>query len=338
MSDYAHKTLVPSSRDERTMDSSSSNLEIKLKGECHPAPNNDVVQPTALRYLAQVLSACRLPLPSPGTITVLREGDEKGRQAVFNVAGRWIVRIFELHAGYRKPAEFVSRILEELERANAPAERIRHHGILADTAFHGGDTALHYTVTEFIDGIPLTLELRNHPDIRQQISSLFLAMDQISVPVEVDTVSVYMGPRLERLRAMLSSVSADVAAHANELISPLSDFSAFRMVVSHCDMAPENILGCFKPSVINWESVSISVIDWEFVSYVPEFRIGVPLATKMGREIWGADFLNLIHYGPYSDKVIWTEKLCMLAEDYEGCEVSKFEELVKESLLLKLAR
>ncbi|KAF8179293.1 hypothetical protein K438DRAFT_1977360 [Mycena galopus ATCC 62051] len=277
-----------------------------------------------IESLRAVLTACGLSPFSPEATTVLREGREMGRQAVFNVDEKWIVRIFELHDGYRQPATFLWRVLKELEHVNAPSERIHHYGILPNTT-------LHYTVTVFADGIPLTDELCTHPEVRAKIVALYQALRKISVPDNVGTVQAYMKPRLERLQARVSCFPADLTKAVGEL-SPLSDFRAFRMVVSHCDMVPENILGRFEPLGVDFKSVSISVIDWEFAAYVPEFRVGVQMGSKDGREVWGKDFLHRIGYGPYSDPIVWTESLCMLAEDHEGSDAAEFEEQVKVAL------
>ncbi|KAJ7484721.1 hypothetical protein FB451DRAFT_90766 [Mycena latifolia] len=248
-----------------------------------------------------VLSACGL-IYSTQEVTILREGKEMGRQAVFNVAGTWIVRIFELHDGYRQPATFLWQVLKSLEGAGAASERIQYHGTLPATDFH-------YTVTKFVSGIPLTDELCSHPSIRQQVASLFRAMWNLSVPSTVFTVEDYMRPRLERLHGHLSFISPAVSQQVGTLAS-LPDFQGFRMVVSHCDMVPENIIGRLEPSV------DVSVIDWEFCNYVPEFRVAAQLGRKAGRQVWGDNFIQDIGYGPYSDQVVWTESLCMIAEDY----------------------
>jgi serine/threonine protein kinase len=248
-----------------------------------------------------VLSACGL-IYSTQEVTILREGKEKGRQAVFNVAETWIVRIFELHDGFRQSATFLWQVLTSLERDGAASERIRHHGILPATDFH-------YTVTKFVDGIPLTDELCSHPSVRHQVVSLFRAMWNLSVPSTVSTVEDYMRPRLEQLNSHLSFISPAVSQQVGTLAS-LPDFQGFRMVVSHCDMVPENIIGRLKPSV------EISVIDWEFCNYVPEFHVAAQFGRKAGRQVWGDTFIRDIGYGPYTEQVVWTESLCMIAEDY----------------------
>ncbi|KAJ6590591.1 hypothetical protein DFH09DRAFT_1139766, partial [Mycena vulgaris] len=269
-------------------------------------------EPDPVQCLQVVLSACGLP-SSPQEVTILREGREMGRQAVFNVAGTWIVRIFELHAGFRQPAAFIWKVLKGLEQVGAPSERIHYHGTIQDTG-------LHYTVTKFVDGIPLTVELCSHPSVHQQLVALYRALWNFPVPDTVTTVEEYMRPRLELLHNRLSRVSSAVSQQLGALAT-LPDFLGFRMVVSHCDIAPENILGRFEPSVV------ISAIDWEFCAYVPEFRVGAQLGRRSGRHIWGENFIHEIGYGPYSDQVIWTESLCMLAEDYPAEEF--------ETLLLK---
>ncbi|KAJ7430580.1 hypothetical protein B0H11DRAFT_2134933 [Mycena galericulata] len=305
MSELIHEALKPKDgplTDESATDSRLADSQTGVNEDSEHSSQPASESPDPVQCLQEVVSICGLTY-NAGDIAVLREGKEMGRQAVFNVAGKWIVRIFELHDGFRQPATFVWRILKDLEQANAPSERIRYHGILPNTA-------LHYTVTEFVDGAPLTVGLCSRPEVRQQIVSLYRVLRQINVPVTVSTVENYMRPRLELLDTRIRSLSADVSQRVGAL-SSLSDFCPFRMVVSHCDMAPENIIGRFEPSL------SISVIDWEFSSYVPEFRVGAQFGTKNGREIWGEDFLDRIGYGPYSDELIWTENLCMIAEDYE---------------------
>ncbi|KAJ7437358.1 hypothetical protein B0H11DRAFT_628729 [Mycena galericulata] len=290
------------SKEGEMTDPSSAYAQTSFNEDSEQSSQPASESPDPVQCLQEVLSICGLTYNAED-IAVLREGTEMGRQAVFNVARKWIVRIFELHDGLRQPATFFWRILKDLERANAPSERIQYHGILPNTA-------LHYTVTEFLDGSPLTVELCSRPEVRQQIVSFYRVLRQINVPDTVGTVEDYMRPRLELLETRIRSLSADVSQRVGAL-SSLSDFCPFRMVVSHCDMVPENIIGRFKPSL------SISVVDWEFSTYVPEFRVGAQLGTKYGREVWGNDFMDRIGYGPYSDEIIWTENLCMIAEDYE---------------------
>ncbi|KAJ7856739.1 hypothetical protein B0H14DRAFT_2752621 [Mycena olivaceomarginata] len=148
------------------------------------------------------------------------------RPPMQSLSCKWVVRIFELHDGFKQPAAFVWRILKELERLGAPSERIRFHGTLPNTS-------LHYTVTEFFDGIPLTDELCRLPEVRQEIVDLYRNLRGIAVPDTVETVEDYMRPRLEHLERRLSCLSPDIAGKVGQL-SPLSDFCAFHMVVSHC--------------------------------------------------------------------------------------------------------
>jgi hypothetical protein len=267
-----------------------------------------------MQCIGIVLAACGISY-NPEDIVILREGRDMGRQAVFRVAQTWVVRIFELHDGYRQPAEFVSRVLTDLEKVGAPSERIRHHGVVSNTVFH-------YTVTDFAAGIPLPKELCAHPVVCSRVATLFRAMRGLYVPDSVGTVEDHMRPRLERLHTKLSSVSPDIIQKVGQL-STLSDFNGYRMVVSHCDLAPENIIcrldSLDPPSVIE---DSICVIDWEFSTYVPEFVDGAKLWNKAAKGIWGDRFTETydLDFRPYSRQVILTERLCMLAEDYEGPE------------------
>ncbi|KAJ7136131.1 hypothetical protein C8R44DRAFT_393828 [Mycena epipterygia] len=254
-----------------------------------------------------VLSACGLTCDAKD-ITVLREGSDMGRQAVFDISRIWIVRIFELHDGYRQPAEFISDILTALEMASAPSERVRHHGIVERTPFH-------YTVTEFCAGVELTRELCADQGVGAQIAALQHALRDLSVPDTVGTVEEYMQPRLARLYSKLDSASLTVAQRKDiGDLSALADFQPFRMVVSHCDISPENIIARSEPQG------AISVIDWEFCTYVPEFRIDSTFRYKAGRELWGDGFLDSHGFKPYPKQVVWTERLCMIAEDYDGAE------------------
>lgn len=238
---------------------------------------------------------------------MLRDGKEQGRQAVFNVAGTWIVRIFELHDGFRRPASFLWSVLTQLESLGAAAERIRYHGVIPGTN-------LQYTVTMFVHGVPLTDERCSDPSVREQLVALQRSLRKISVPDTAGTVKHHMRPRLELLQRRVSVLSADVLEQVGKLAC-LSDFDdeKFKMVVSHCDLAPENIVGRFESES---PSATISVIDWEFCNYVPEFRVEVQLGSESGRLLLGADFLRKSGYGPYPDHVVWTEALCMIAEDY----------------------
>ncbi|KAJ7189561.1 hypothetical protein GGX14DRAFT_484842 [Mycena pura] len=265
-----------------------------------------------------VLSACDMTC-SPHDVTVLREGTDMGRQTVFNIANTWIIRIFELYDGYRQPASFISSVLTALERAGLPCEHIRYHGVVPGTSFH-------YTVTKFVEGIPLTDELCCHPDVRLQIGALYRALRLLEVPDTVGTVEDYMRPRLLVLHEKLSTVSPAVLDKVGELAS-LADFKGYQMVTSHCDLAPENIIARFEPSV------SVSVIDWEFCAYVPEFRIELQLGSKVACKTWGAGFVHDLGYGPYPEKVVWTESLCCVAEDYEGPD---FEQNVLVALSARL--
>ncbi|KAJ6610996.1 hypothetical protein B0H10DRAFT_2224461 [Mycena sp. CBHHK59/15] len=254
-----------------------------------------IIRPNTLSRKNSV--RCNIPY-NPDEVTVLRAGNE-GRQSVFRVAHTWIVRIFELHDGYRQPAAFIARVLAALERAGAPAERIRHHGVVPGTPFH-------YTVTQLAAGGPLARACCANPGVRAQH------------PGCGGTVEAYMHPRLAQLRAKLAGADPAVAEQVGELAT-LSECARFRMVVSHNDLAEENIFARFEPSV------SISVIDWEFCAYIPEFRNDVTLRGKVGRELWGEGFYETydIGFGPYPERVVWTERLCMIAEDYEGTDFEK---------------
>ncbi|KAJ7136109.1 hypothetical protein C8R44DRAFT_393443 [Mycena epipterygia] len=277
-----------------------------------------IAQPPDLVYrLKTVLSACNLT-PNAKDIAIVREGSDSGRQAVFIIAHTWVVRIFELHDGYRESAAFISSVLTALENLDAPCEHIRYHGIVPDTSFH-------YTVTKFAEGGPLTNELCRDPGVRVQVTTLYRALRDLDVPDTVGTVEDYMQPRLARLLSKLAVINPAISQKVGPL-SPLSEFRAFQMVVSHCDMAPENIIARFGPSV------SVTVIDWEFCMHVPEFRVEVQLGSKVGREIWGAGFVRDCGYGPYPPQVVWTESLCMIAEDYEG---QQFEETILAALSLR---
>lgn len=76
--------------------------------------------------LGTVLSFCGISVP-PSAVTVLREGKDNGRQAVFSISHTWVVRIFELFDDYRQPASLVAETLEAL-RELAPVEPILYHG------------------------------------------------------------------------------------------------------------------------------------------------------------------------------------------------------------------
>jgi hypothetical protein len=104
------------------------------------------------------------------------------------------------------------------------------------------------------------------------------------------------------------------------------------MVVSHCDLDSENILGRFEPSVTDCQSVTLSVIDWEFAAYVPEFRVSIEMGSKVGREVWGEDFMHRIGYRPYPEQILWTESLCMIAEDHADSGAAEFEAEIKVAL------
>ncbi|KAJ7484658.1 hypothetical protein FB451DRAFT_1233074 [Mycena latifolia] len=269
------------------------------------------VVPESTEYtqcLKKVLSTCGLT-PNAKDITILREGKHMGRQAVFAIARTWVIRIFELHDGYRQPAAFIAYILTALEEAGAPCEHIRYHGVVPDTPFH-------YTVSKFVEGAPLTDGLCWDSNVRRQVAALYRDMWRLDVPDAAGTVEDYMRPRLERLHTKLSAVSPPIFLKVG-VLSSLSDLRAFRMVVSHCDLVPENIIARFEPSV------SVSIIDWEFCAYVPEYRVAVQLGSKNGRETWGAGFLQDCGYGPYPEQVRWTEALCMIAEDWDS--IPEFE-------------
>ncbi|KAJ7145399.1 hypothetical protein C8R43DRAFT_1197111 [Mycena crocata] len=287
--------------------SAKTNLEQRFESD-QGAPES----PGPLHYLQMVLAACGLTF-KPQEITILRDGNVKGRQAVFNVANTWIVRIFELHDKYRQPAALIGAVLKALEAAGAPSERIYNHGIIPDTA-------LHYTVTKFVEGIPLTAELCKNPSVREKIASLYRTLRELRVPDAMKSVDKYMGPRLQALSEKLSKLQlpAEVLEKIGKLAGSEDEFRAefgafeFRMVASHCDLAPENIIGQADPLS------PVSVIDWEFCAYVPEFRVGAQFRGESDREVWGEDFLFKSGYRPYPEKIIWTEALCMLAEDYDG--------------------
>ncbi|KAJ7484629.1 hypothetical protein FB451DRAFT_88361 [Mycena latifolia] len=186
-----------------------------------------VVPSTEYRQcLKKVLSACGLT-PDAKTslfcVTVLREGKGMGRQAVFSIARTWIIRIFELHDGYRQHAAFIARILTAIEEAGAPCEHIRYHGVVSDTPFR-------YTVTKFVEGIPLTDELRRDPNVRRRVAALYQAMWRIDVPDSVGTVEDYMWPRLERPHGKLDAVSLAVLLKAGTL-SSLSDLWLCRTAI-----------------------------------------------------------------------------------------------------------
>ncbi|KAK6992612.1 hypothetical protein R3P38DRAFT_2802148 [Favolaschia claudopus] len=300
-----------------------------VRVEDEPASRGIVTSetPNPIENLQEVLSACGLPSPTPDELTALRPGKEPGRQAVFAIAQKWIVRIFELHEGYKQPASFLWRILKELEHRGAPSERIRFYGTLPT------NKSLHYTVTDYFDGVPLTHELCALPQVREQIVALYRHLGEISVPDTVATVEDYMRPRLELLQRKLSGLSPDIIKQVGQL-SPLAELSAFHMLLSHRDLAPENIIAHFGPSVNDCESMTLAVIDWEFAAYVPEFHVGLQMGNRSGRELWGDDFLLRIGLGKsYPERILWTESLCMLAEDYAQCEALEFEAQVNAVIL-----
>ncbi|KAF8202070.1 hypothetical protein K438DRAFT_1965516 [Mycena galopus ATCC 62051] len=125
--------------------------------------------------------------------------------------------------------------LKAPERVNAASERTHHHGTVPNT-----HPILHYTVTAFVDGAPLTNERCHKPEVRQQIVDLYRALRQIRpvLKIPVSTVEEYKSAR------------------------GLSDFAAF---LSHCDLAPENIIGQQSEPLAIEEGcdsvMSISVID-----------------------------------------------------------------------------
>ncbi|KAK7055385.1 hypothetical protein R3P38DRAFT_3564194 [Favolaschia claudopus] len=307
-------------------DASIDFKSLSVDNEASRAALDDIVTsqtPDPIKYLQEVLSACGLPFPTPDELAILRPGKEQGRQAVFSIAKKWIVRIFELHEGYKQPASFLWRLLKELEHRGAPCERIRFYGTLST------NESLHYTVTEYFDGVALTHELCTLPQVREQIVALYRHLGEISVRDTVATVEEYMRPRLELLQRKLSGLSPDIIKQVGQL-SPLSELSVFRMLLSHRDLAPENIIARFGPSVNDCESMTLAVIDWEFAAYVPEFHVVLQMGNESGRELWGEDFLHRIGLGKsYPERILWTESLCMLAEDYEQCGALEFEAEVK---------
>ncbi|KAJ7871341.1 hypothetical protein B0H13DRAFT_2060582 [Mycena leptocephala] len=217
--------------------------------------------PDPAECLQMVLSACGLTC-NPQGIAILREGKDMGRQIVFKISNTWIIRLFKLYDGYRQPAAFISSVLSALERAGAPYERIRYHGVVPRTS-------INYTVTKFAEGIELTEEMCTNPDVRLQVATLYRALRRLEVPDTI-TIEEHMRPRLARLHEKLASVSPATLHKVGELAS-LSEFKDYQMVVSHCDLAAENIIARFEPS----GSVSICVIDWEYCAYVPESHVQI---------------------------------------------------------------
>ncbi|KAJ6499572.1 hypothetical protein C8R47DRAFT_1111182, partial [Mycena vitilis] len=271
----------------------------ELRRESAQAPQDEVSEyPDLTACLQLVLSACGLTCASQD-ITVLREGQDMGRQIVFNVANTWIIRLFELHDGYRQPAAFLASVLSALEHAGAPCEHIRYHGVVPDTPFH-------YTVTKFVRGIPLTDELCKTPEVQLQIRALCRVLRDLDLerPDTIGTVEDYMRPVLDKLHTKLSRVSKETLEDVGPL-APLSAFRDLQMVVSHRDLAPENIICALEPSA------SVSVIDWEFCAYVPEVYVARELRS------WGKTFLEGSGYGPYPELLIWTTMMCFVSEDYE---------------------
>jgi hypothetical protein len=153
-----------------------------------------------------------------------------------------------------------------------------------------------------------------NPDVRLQVAILYRALRRLEVPDTI-TIEQHMRPRLARLHGKLASVSPATLHKVGELAS-LSDFKGYQMVVSHCDLAAENIIARFEPS----GSVSIYVIDWEYCTYVPEFHVQIEFGSKVARARWGAGFVQDLGYGPYPKQVIWTESLCLVAESHEGLD------------------
>lgn len=105
-----------------------------------------------------------------------------------------------------------------------------------------------------------------------------------------------MAPRLERLHKMLGAASPGISSRVGPKLASLDDLRSLWMVVSHCDLGPENLIVRIE------SSVSVVAIDWEFCAYVPEFHVAVPFESEFGRETWGEGFL--CGYGPYPPEVI----------------------------------
>ncbi|KAJ7627670.1 hypothetical protein DFH06DRAFT_1227820 [Mycena polygramma] len=131
-----------------------------------------------------------------------------------------------------------------------------------------------------------------------------------------------MRPRIARLHERLVALSPAVSAQVGP-VAPLSAFRDFQMVVSHLDLALENIICRLEPSI------SITVIDWEFCAYVPEFYVALELGNKWARGIWGTGLVEDVGYRSYPKLVLWTASLCSVAKDYEG---DAFERNVRVAL------
>jgi aminoglycoside phosphotransferase (APT) family kinase protein len=258
-----------------------------------------------------VLSSCGISVPST-TVAVLREGKEKGRQAVFSISRTWIVRIFELLDGYRQPASLVAETLEAL-REVAPVEPILYHGCLPPTPFH-------YTVTTFVPGQPLTRDQSKDPVIRAQVADLIKAIRSLPAP-QGSTVMSHMQPRLSKLQSLLDAELVSKRQRVGQLCVA-ADYQNFKMVVSHRDLALENIL-------IRGRSIA-AIIDWEFMAYEPEFVDALYFSMPANQKIWGEDFAEVYEMGfeGYSEQLLWTEHLCFLAEEYEA----EFGEMLEAAL------
>lgn len=220
-----------------------------------------------------------------------------------------MVRIFQLHGGYRQSAAFIADVLKRLEEADALTERIQFSGTIPDTP-------LHYTITCLIPGcFPLTQDLYNSDsDIRAQVIEILDTIRKLSVPSSVMTAQEFMGPRLNHLNSKLELLARQfpfTVGRVGPLCKPV-DFATFRMVVSHCDAAHENFL--VKRVEPDSKLSIMALIDWEFVSYRPEFAD----ALKFPRVAWGDELVK--RFDHCAKAVLYTESLCMIAEDYEDTE------------------
>ncbi|KAJ7218288.1 hypothetical protein C8J57DRAFT_1254784 [Mycena rebaudengoi] len=222
----------------------------------------------------------------------------EGRQWVFRIDQTWIVRIFETHDGFRQPATFFYRILTEFEQARAHSEPIRHHGIIPDTPFH-------YAVTKFVEVVPLMAELcASNTDVRVQITAMYRILYGLPVPDTVGTVEEYMQPRIALIHERLASAS--LAEKVEEMHIVTAADRDFCMVVSHGDLASENILARpgGQPS-----PPSICVIDY----ICPRVSRWCPVGFQgfLGNLEGSILRLNNAGLGQYPEELVWTERLCI---------------------------
>lgn len=240
-------------------------------------------------YAQYILAECGISVPFED-INGLIEGD--ARRYTLK-AGDWVVRIFTpfYPSGklYADAAFIHGQLLQLADKG--PFEQCVYSGLL----WRGFE----YTVSRFVPGRqPTDDEIRNDPILRTQIADAIKVMR--SNTSDQMTAEQYMRPKIKAITKFLAK-NPELEKRVGTLVD---DFKGYKMVLSHNDLHRVNM-------IIRGNSLA-AIIDWEFMSYRPEFYEAAFFLIPQGVYRWGRNFSKIhgLGFEKYSARLIWTVVIC----------------------------